>query len=254
MLEALLAWLLAEADQQPLLLIVEDLHWVDPPHGRVSQSCSGPRADSLCSLFTFRPDFSPPWTPCAHPIPIALSRLSPSQTEAMVERVTGGKALPAELQRQIVARTDGVPLAIPATLHDALMAWLDRQAPVKAGAQLGAIIGRTFPYDLLHALAHFEEPTLQTGLRQLSLLMRRIAVHHPRSQRRLPRRKHEWWLADLARAVGVLHTTLHRWRQARWYAHSKRWVAWADEAERQRLKLRRALPTGDKSHRLWLDA
>jgi predicted ATPase/class 3 adenylate cyclase len=198
-LEALLAWLLAEAGQQPVLFIVEDLHWVDPSTleflGLLVDQ--GPTA-RLCSLFTFRPDFTPPWTPRAHLILMALSRLSPSQAEAMVERVTGGKALPAEVQGQIVAKTDGVPLAveeltkmvmesgllreqkdhyeltgpvpplaIPTTLHDSLMARLDRLAPVKAVAQLGATIGRTFPYDLLHAVAPLEEATLQSGLRQL---------------------------------------------------------------------------------------
>jgi hypothetical protein len=90
-------------------------------------------------------------------------------------------------------------------------------------------------------------------------LMQRLAVHHPRSRRRLPLRQHEWWLSDLARAVGVSHSTLHRWRQcgwlqARWHPHSKRWVAWADEAELQHLKQRGALPTGDEIHHRWLDA
>jgi hypothetical protein len=90
-------------------------------------------------------------------------------------------------------------------------------------------------------------------------LMRRLAVHQPRSRRHRPLRKHEWWWSDLARAVGVSHSTLHRWRQcgwlqARWHAQSKRWVAWADETELQRLKQRGALPTGWKSHHMWLDA
>ena len=90
-------------------------------------------------------------------------------------------------------------------------------------------------------------------------LMQRLAVHHPRSRRRLPLRKHEWWLSDLARAVGGSHSPLHRWRQcgwlqAHWHPHSKRWVAWADEAELQRLKQRGALPTGYESHHMWLAA
>jgi DNA invertase Pin-like site-specific DNA recombinase len=90
-------------------------------------------------------------------------------------------------------------------------------------------------------------------------LMQRLAVHHPRNRRRLPLRKHEWWLSDLARAVGVSHSTLHRWRQcgwlqARWHPHSKRWVAWADGAELEHLKQHSALPTGYESHHLWLDA
>src|SRR5262245_4421708 len=90
-------------------------------------------------------------------------------------------------------------------------------------------------------------------------LMRRLAVHQPRSRRHLPLRKHEWWLSALAWAVGVSHSTLHRWRQcgwlqARWHAQSKQWVAWADETELQRLKQRSVLPTGYKSHKMWLDA
>jgi class 3 adenylate cyclase/predicted ATPase len=198
-LEALLAWLLAEAGQQPVLFIVEDLHWIDPSTLEFLNLVvdQGPAA-RLYSLFTFRPDFTPLWTPRAHLTPLVLSRLSLSQAGAMVEGVTGGKALPAEVQRQIVAKTDGVPLAveeltkmvlesgvlreqedsyaltgplpplaIPATLHDALMARLDRLAPVKAVAQLGATIGRTFPYTLLQAVAPFEEATLQSGLKQL---------------------------------------------------------------------------------------
>jgi predicted ATPase len=181
------------------LFIVEDLHWVDPSTLEFLSLVveQGPTA-RLCSLFIFRPDFTPPWANRAHLTPLVLSRLSPSHAETMVEGVTGGKALPAEVQRQIVAKTDGVPLAveeltkmvlesgvlreqedsyeligplpplaIPATLHDALMARLDRLAPVKAVAQLGATIGRTFPYGLLHAVAPFEEAILQTGLRQL---------------------------------------------------------------------------------------
>ena len=198
-LEALLAWLLAAAAQQPVLLIVEDLHWVDPSTLEFLSVVvnQGPTA-RLCSLFTVRPEFIVPWTNRAHLTPMALSRLSPSQAETLVERVAGGKALPGEVQRQIVAKTDGVPLAveeltkmvlesgllreqadhyaltgtvpplaIPATLHDSLMARLDRLASVKAVAQLGATIGRTFPYALLHAVAPLEEATLQTGLRQL---------------------------------------------------------------------------------------
>jgi hypothetical protein len=90
-------------------------------------------------------------------------------------------------------------------------------------------------------------------------LMRRLAVHQPRRRRHPPLREHEWWLSDLACAVGVSNSTRHRWRQcgwlqARWHAQRKWWVAWADEAELQRLKQRGALRTGCKSHNRWLDA
>ena len=71
----------------------------------------GPTA-RLCSLFIFRPELTSPWTSRAHLTPMTLSRLSPCQAERMVERVAGGKPLPAEVQGQIVAKTDGVPLAV----------------------------------------------------------------------------------------------------------------------------------------------
>jgi class 3 adenylate cyclase/tetratricopeptide (TPR) repeat protein len=198
-LEALLAWLLAEASQQPVLFIVEDLHWVDPSTVEFLSLVvdQGPTA-RLCSLFTFRPDFTPPWANRSHLTPMTLSRLPPCQAEAMITSLIGGKALPAAVVEQAVGKTDGVPLfveelvkmilesglvreeedhyvltgplpplAIPTTLHDALMARLDRLGQIKAVAQLGATIGRTFPYDLLYAVAPFEEVTLQSGLRQL---------------------------------------------------------------------------------------
>jgi hypothetical protein len=90
-------------------------------------------------------------------------------------------------------------------------------------------------------------------------LMRRLGVHQPRRHRRPPLQEHEWWLSDLEREVGKSNSTLHQWRKrgwlhARWHAHSKRWVAWADEAELQRLKERGALPAGEVNRQMWLDA
>jgi predicted ATPase len=127
-----------------------------------------------------------------------LSRLGRPHVEAMVEQVTRGKTLPPEALQQIVAKTDGVPLfveeltkmvlesglrreardhyeltgplpplAIPSTLHDSLMARLDRLQPVREIAQVGAVLGREFSYELLHALSPLDEGTLQQGLRQL---------------------------------------------------------------------------------------
>jgi len=90
-------------------------------------------------------------------------------------------------------------------------------------------------------------------------LMRRLGVQPPRRHRRPPLQEHEWWLSDLERELGKSNSTLHQWRkrgwlQARWHEHSKRWVAWADEAELQRLKERGALPAGEMSRQMWLDA
>jgi class 3 adenylate cyclase/predicted ATPase len=198
-LDALLAWLLAEAARQPVLLIVEDLHWIDPSTLEFLTLFldQGPTARIL-TLLTCRLEFHAPWGFRAHLTPLTLNRLPRPQVPQMIERITGGKALPPEMVEQIVAKTDGVPLfveeltkmvlesgllregedryeltgplpplAIPATLHDSLMARLDRLATVKNVAQLGATIGRTFAYELLQTVSPLDAATLQHGLRQL---------------------------------------------------------------------------------------
>jgi TOMM system kinase/cyclase fusion protein len=198
-LQTLLTILLKIAAQQPVLFVIEDLHWVDPSTLELLSLLvdQGPTARIL-ALFTFRPDFSPPWTGRAHLTQVTINRLPRRQAVEVIRQVAHGKALPPEVVEQIVAKTDGVPLfveeltkmvlesgllqeredryeltgplpplAIPATLHDSLMARLDRLATVKDVAQLGATIGRTFAYELLQAVSPLDEVTLQHGLRQL---------------------------------------------------------------------------------------
>jgi predicted ATPase len=198
-LHALLTILLRIAAQQPVLFIMEDLHWVDPTTLELLSLLvdQGPTARILV-LLTFRPDFPPPWTGRSHLTQMTVPRLPRRQAAEMTDRVAHGKALPPEVVEQIVAKTDGVPLfveeltktvlesgllregkdhydltgplpplAILATLHDSLMARLDRLATVKDVAQLGATIGRTFAYELLQAISPLDTATLQHGLRQL---------------------------------------------------------------------------------------
>ena len=157
-LQAFLAIFLRIAAQQPVLFVMEDLHWVDPSTLEFLSLLvdQGPTARIL-ALFTFRPDYSPPWTGRAHLTQVTLNRLPRRQAIEMTDRVAHGKALPPEVVEQSVAKTDGVPLfveeltkmvlesgllqereeryeltgplpplAIPATLHDSLMARLDR--------------------------------------------------------------------------------------------------------------------------------
>jgi class 3 adenylate cyclase/predicted ATPase len=198
-LDALLTWLVQETARQPVLFVMEDLHWVDPStleflHRLVDQGAT----TRILVLLTCRPEFTAPWTGRAHLTQLTLTRLPRPQVEHLVTRVAGAKALPPEVVQQIVAKTDGVPLfveeltkmvlesgllqeredryeltgplpalAIPTTLQDSLMARLDRLSTVKAVAQLGATIGRQFSYDLLHAVAPLDEGALQHGLRQL---------------------------------------------------------------------------------------
>jgi len=111
--DALIAWLVAEAAQQPVLAVWEDLHWADPSTlewlGRFLDHAPTAR---LLTLLTCRPEFTPPWAPRAALTQLTLTRLTRPQVEEMVRRVTGGKALPVEVLRQIVAKTDGVPLFV----------------------------------------------------------------------------------------------------------------------------------------------
>jgi len=198
-LEVLLAWLCAEATRRPVLFLVEDLHWIDPSTLELLTLlvAQGPTA-RLLTVLTCRPEFHPPWPLRAHVTLLTLSRLAHPHVAQMILRVTGDRTLPMEIMQQVVAKTDGVPLfveeltktvlesgflreadgayeltaplpplAIPATLHDSLMARLDRLSTVKIVAQLGAIIGRTFAYEVLQAVVPLDEATLQQGLRQL---------------------------------------------------------------------------------------
>jgi predicted ATPase len=191
-LEALLTWLLAAAEKQPLPFIVEDPQWADPSTleflGLLIEQVPMAR---LLVILTCRPEFTPSWASRSHLTPLTLQRLPRQQVEAMVEKLAGDQGLPADVVQQIVAKTDGVPLfveeltkmvvelvgahscaplpqiGIPATLHDALMARLDRLGPAKEIAQLGATLGREFSYDLLHAISPLGETALQQGLRQV---------------------------------------------------------------------------------------
>jgi class 3 adenylate cyclase len=194
LLEVLAEQIEALARERPVLAIFEDAQWIDPSTlewlDLVIQRAQQIR---MLVIVTFRPEFTPPWSTQAHATLLPLNRLGRRQGAAMVERVSGSRTLPAEIRDEIVARTDGVPLfleeltktvlesgvvtdtqqqplpplAIPATLHDSLMARLDRLAPVKEVAQIGAAIGREFAYPLLAAVAPVGERDLQLALQQL---------------------------------------------------------------------------------------
>jgi TOMM system kinase/cyclase fusion protein len=197
--EVLVAWLLEEAERQPVLAVWEDLHWADPSTLEVLGLVldQAPTARML-TLLTCRPELRPPWGSQAPVTQVILNRLGHTQIETMIAHLTGGKALPAAVVQQVVAKTDGIPLfveelvkmilesglvqeeakryvltgslpplAIPSTLHDSLMARLDRLSAARDLAQLGAVLGREFAYELLQAISPLEEPTLQQGLAQL---------------------------------------------------------------------------------------
>jgi predicted ATPase len=198
-LQALVEQLAGLAAQQPVLALYEDVHWIDPSTleflGLVIERVQ--RLPVLV-LITSRSEFPPPWTGDAHVTSLTMSRLGRRQGADLVARVTGDKTLPAAIVDQIVARTDGVPLfveeltktvlesglladagdhyelsgplpplAIPTTLHDSLMARLDRLAPIKEVAQIGAVIGREFSHELLAAVAPMSANQLCDALEQL---------------------------------------------------------------------------------------
>ena len=195
-LAALLAFLMAYAARQPVLLIVEDAQWIDPSTLELLSLLidQGPTTRILTCV-TCRPEFRSPWGVRAHVTPMVLNRLPRHQAEDMIDRMTGGKPLPSEVTQQLVAKTDGVPLfieeltkmvlesglvkeiqgryeltgplpplAIPTTLHDSLMARVDRLGTARGVVQLGAVFGRQFPFELLQAVSRLEEETVQREL------------------------------------------------------------------------------------------
>ena len=197
-LETIVAILLELAEHQPVLFILEDLHWTDPSTLELLNLVidQTPTA-SILVLLTCRPHFQPAWHHRSYLTEITVNRLSHTQVEQIVTGMTDGKTLPPEVLQQIIEKTDGVPLfveemtkailesghlkevdghyeltgslstfAIPATLQDSLMARLDRLVTAKAVAQYAAVIGRQFAYELLQAVSQLDEATLQRELGQ----------------------------------------------------------------------------------------
>jgi class 3 adenylate cyclase/predicted ATPase len=198
-LAALLRQLQAPTRRQPVLMIFEDLHWIDPTSREVLD-LTVEKITGLPVLLvaTYRPDFQPPWVGQSQVTVIALNRLGRNEGATLVHRLAGNLgALPPDIVDEIVERTDGVPLfveeltkavveagadrgyasvsavppsslAVPATLHASLLGRLDRLGPAaKNAAQAGAAIGRYFSYELLAAAAPLAEPELQEALRRL---------------------------------------------------------------------------------------
>jgi predicted ATPase len=198
-LEALVKVLLEQAERHPVLFIVEDLHWTDPTTLEfLNLVIEQIPTTSMLTLLTCRPTFQPSWHHRSYLTEMTLNHLSHTQVAQIVTGMTDGKTLPQEVLTQIVEKTDGVPLfveeltkmvlesgllqeredryeltgplpplAIPTTLHDSLMARLDRLATVKSLAQLGATLGREFTYAVLHAVSPWDEAPLRRGLHQL---------------------------------------------------------------------------------------
>jgi class 3 adenylate cyclase/predicted ATPase len=198
-LEAVIRQLQGMARRRPVVMVFEDAQWIDPTsYELLDFTIERVRSLPVLLIVTFRPEFQPPWTGQPQVTMLALNRLDRRDRTALVEQIAGGKTLPAEVVAQIADRTDGVPLfveeltksvlesgllrvredryvldrpfpplAIPTSLHDSLMARLDRLASVRLVAQIGAAIGREFPYALLRAVSRLPEEELQAAVARL---------------------------------------------------------------------------------------
>jgi len=211
-LDALTAQVDALSKSNPVLMIFEDVHWIDP----TSLEALGRTLDRLRTLtvlliVTHRAEFEAPWIGRPHVTTLTLNRLGDRDSYAMIDRISGNRPLPPSVRQDIIERTDGVPLFVeemtkavleaeseaavertvaavlspsanvPASLHASLMARLDRLGPAKTVAQIGAVIGREFSHTLLSEVASEPETTLSSALDRLGACCSDKAFH--RTQR-----------------------------------------------------------------------
>jgi predicted ATPase len=210
-LNALIAQLKGIAERESVLMLVEDAHWIDPTTDEWLDMVMDVLQNlKVLLIVTFRPEFESRWNRFPHVTTLSVGRLGRAEGAAIIDRVTGGKALPKKVRDQILSKTEGVPLfveelaktvlesgflidagdhyklsgslpvpAIPSTLQDSLMARLDRLDVVKEVAQIGACIGRAFHYPLLAAIIGYDDARLNAALQQLEeseLVFRRGAI------------------------------------------------------------------------------
>ncbi|MDH3245577.1 MAG: AAA family ATPase, partial [Saprospiraceae bacterium] len=190
---------LERARQQNLLLVFEDLQWIDQPTlDIITEWIHQAPTSNVLTVLTYRPEFNPPWRLSSHITPIILNKLESESSREIIRSTAMNKALPEEIVKQIILKTDGIPLfveeltkmvlgsdmlaeydnhyeltrpieelAIPSTLHDSLVARLDRMHHTKEVAQLGAVIGRDFSYELIRAASAMDESDLADCLAEL---------------------------------------------------------------------------------------
>jgi len=197
-LEALVAQIEVLTHSSPVLMIFEDVHWIDPTSlevvGRVLHRIATLR---VLLIVTFRSEFEPPWIGCHHVTHLTINRLGQREVDAIIDQVVGNELLPTNIRQDIIERTDGIPLfveemttavleaanreageytvaavpsprlTVPASLHASLMARLDRLGPAKGVAQIGAAIGREFSHALLAAVVRTTETELGSALVRL---------------------------------------------------------------------------------------
>jgi class 3 adenylate cyclase/predicted ATPase len=210
-LDALLSQIAALARSTPLLMTLEDAHWIDP----TSLELFGRAVDRIASMralliVTFRPEFEAPWVGRPHVTTLALNRLGQPEIGAMIDRVIGNKPLPTSVRRDLIERTDGIPLfieemtkavleaavsaaehaiaaipsptsTVPSSLYATLTARLDRLGPSKEVVEMAAAIGRQVSHQLLAAVVRQPEAALEAALDRLvaaGLMMRQGLPPH----------------------------------------------------------------------------
>ena len=198
-LRVLLERIVGLSRQRPVLFLFEDAQWADATSLELLELMAGRIARMrVLAVITHRPDFTPRWHLGAEASTVNLDRLDRRHAQMIIQRMASGRALPEEILAQVIARTDGIPLfieelvksvlesgllvesaggfqlngslppfAIPATLKDSLMERLDRMAPVRGVAQIGAAIGREFSFSLISAVAEIDADKLAAALAQL---------------------------------------------------------------------------------------
>ena len=199
-IEALVDRILALAARKPVLLVMEDLHWIDPTTLEFLSLCLGKsKSAPVLAILTFRPEFNPPWIDELHVTSIGLNRLRDNEVITLIEGMAAGQKLPSSVYEQIIRRTDGVPLfieeltkaviesdgvagdrnrnassgplpsfVIPATLQETLTARLDRVPSAREVAQVAAALGREFSFQLLSEVTRLPSEELSATLAQLS--------------------------------------------------------------------------------------
>jgi predicted ATPase len=197
-LEALISQLEGLAGQSPVLMIFEDAHWIDPTTlEALGHVVNRIQTLPVLLMVTLRPEFDPPWVGQPHVTSVTINRLARRQVGDMIDRVVGNKRLSASIRRDLIERSDGIPLfveemtkavveaesedaaqrtvgaipspalAVPASLHASLMSRLDRLGPAKEVAQIGSAVGREFSHALLASVARKPEAELASALNRL---------------------------------------------------------------------------------------
>jgi len=211
----LLAQMEGLSRQRPMLIVLEDAHWLDPTSAELfERMVDRIRVLPVLLVSTLRPDVPTPWTNFPHVTLLSLNRLGRPASRTLIQMAAGERSLPPIVIEAILSRTEGVPLfveeltkaviesaiwkttvgdshlelagplpppAIPATLQDSLMARLDRLAPAREVAQIAACIGREFDEDIVRAVAGYPEAQLAAALGQLcqaGLIQRRGTPPH----------------------------------------------------------------------------